>query len=285
MERAKADTVPLKDLVIKELHQVTGIGRTIDLRYRSNRIVVAGTVAAAGVAAIREYLSDAPNFIDAGMVGVGAFLAWALSREIDPDRPTTATLAMVIAAALGLVAPPAGLAAAVLMLAMRVIVGSVGTHVRLVDTLVIAGSAALAATSPAGLPVAGAAAYALLRRRHRLAAALVVGAFAVAFLLVGPELDLEVPSSALVLGLSALAMAGLLWLQPGHVAASADNGSPIDADHVAAARRTLLASLLVSTFLISDAFVTDMGPALAAIAATGASAAQRTLIASRGRDK
>ena len=269
--------MPITDLISKDLHKVTGIGRTIDLRYRSNQIVVGGTVAAAVLAGVAGYLADSPDLVEAGVVGLGTFLAWALAREIDPDHPASATLSMVIAMALGLIAPPAALAAAVVMLAMRVIVGSVGTHLRLVDSLVIAGSAALAATSPAGLPVAGAASYALLRRRHRLASALVVLAAVPAFAIADWTLAFGLPSLWVGAGLGIMGLAELLWLRPSHIAATADSGDPIQARHVTAARRTLLATLLVASLVLPARFVTEMGPALAALSATGLMAAQRAL--------
>lgn len=76
------------------MRHITGLSRIIDLRYPSNRLAVLVTMAAGsvGLAAGEQRISAATSMAGA------AFLGWAIAREIDPDRPITASIVAPVAA-------------------------------------------------------------------------------------------------------------------------------------------------------------------------------------------
>jgi hypothetical protein len=109
------------------MDRFTGLARSIDLRYASNRIAIVATAAAAliGFAAGQDQLGTAIS------LGGATFLAWAIGREIDPDRPLTASVAAPLAMASAWVDiegghPPALGALYVTLVATRVIVRTTG---------------------------------------------------------------------------------------------------------------------------------------------------------------
>ncbi|MFN8608125.1 MAG: hypothetical protein U0931_11380 [Vulcanimicrobiota bacterium] len=69
-------------------------------------------------------------------LGLSVFLAWALTRELDPDHPASAVLAAGLA---GLGGYSSGLF--VLLLALRLVNRSPGTPARLLDSLLVLGLA------------------------------------------------------------------------------------------------------------------------------------------------
>lgn len=107
----------------------THLGRPIDLRYSSNRFAVAAAAVFAGAA----FFLDAP-FIQ---VGGAAFLAWALARELDPDRTLTANLAALTGGGAAILLDGASLGALYLLLvAARVLTRSTGLSPRSGDLAV-----------------------------------------------------------------------------------------------------------------------------------------------------
>jgi hypothetical protein len=73
-----------------QLRRVTGLYRKVDLAYPSNRLaVIVSIIASALVAVITRDLSI--GFLS----GATTFSAWALGRELDPDRPRTANLSVI----------------------------------------------------------------------------------------------------------------------------------------------------------------------------------------------
>lgn len=80
------------------MYRYTGLGRTIDLRFPSNRLIVAVALISSAVA---YTFADAEPVMAAITVGGSAFFGWAIAREIDPDRTLSAAIAASTAAALG----------------------------------------------------------------------------------------------------------------------------------------------------------------------------------------
>lgn len=80
---------------------MTSLGRPLDLRYRSNRLVlILSCVAAIGAAipfVVWEFSFVALDRVLGSFLFV--FLAWAIGREYDPDRPATANLSAGIVVA------------------------------------------------------------------------------------------------------------------------------------------------------------------------------------------
>lgn len=171
---------------------VSSLGRPIDPSYPSNRYAVAATFAAGAIGSVVAFVSGEGPAESLGwgvVAGGAAFLAWAIGREIDPDRSSTAALAAPVAAAFVVAGRPSLWSAAAVLLATRVLVRSTGVAPKPVDlafAALVAGAAA--GTSSAGLPVgiltgAALAADRLLPRPARRSA--VVGAVAAAAIAVG----------------------------------------------------------------------------------------------------
>ncbi len=79
---------------------ISSIGRPVDLRVRTNQVIAIETLAVMAVAAIVRVANGASTLDGAkhGIVaGAAVFLAWAISRELDPDAPWGAFLAPVFA--------------------------------------------------------------------------------------------------------------------------------------------------------------------------------------------
>ena len=73
-----------------QLRRVTGLYRKVDLAYPSNRLaVIVSIIATLLVTVITRDLSIA------FLTGATTFSAWALGRELDPDRPRTANLSAI----------------------------------------------------------------------------------------------------------------------------------------------------------------------------------------------
>jgi hypothetical protein len=73
-----------------QLQRATGLYRKIDLRYPSNRLAVIVALTASVLLAVitRDGLISIVS-------GAATFSAWALGRELDPDRPRTANLSAI----------------------------------------------------------------------------------------------------------------------------------------------------------------------------------------------
>jgi len=151
---------------------ITALARTINPRLRTHQFhmavaILGGLIVLAveteGLGSITEALPLAAN------AAVTVFLAWAITREIDPDEARTANLAAVLAVAGRLLAGPANLAALVmLLLATRITLRSTGLPPTMLDGLVFLPTAAfLAGRTVTGWMAALTLAYALARD-HRL---------------------------------------------------------------------------------------------------------------------
>ncbi|MCB2223939.1 MAG: hypothetical protein KQH83_07160 [Actinobacteria bacterium] len=132
----------------------SGIGRDLSFRVPSNRFVLIAAPVAGVAWGIWKLATGHPfdhAVVRVFVAGGAAFLAWALGRELDPDRPWTAGLAAVLAAAiLGAGIPSLWVAFAVLM-AARVASRSTGVAPGPVDLAVLVGVSAGAGATDTGL--------------------------------------------------------------------------------------------------------------------------------------
>lgn len=130
-----------------KLYQITRLVRPFDLSKTSNRISVLGPVLVAlGSLGWDIATGHSPEIVDAAWAAITAFLAWATARELDPDRPHTATLAMALAAlaaVIGVWEVPL-VVSAIVLLGLRVLVGSVGGDLKPGDLVLIVGLATFA---------------------------------------------------------------------------------------------------------------------------------------------
>ncbi len=116
---------------------ITGIGRSLQPDLRSHRIAFAGAVlTSVSYAAFAVATERAPT--DAPIAGIVVFIAWAVGRELDPDRPNVAAWSMPIAFAASIYDLPSALASAVALIGIRLIAGTVGAAVTWVDVAVFA---------------------------------------------------------------------------------------------------------------------------------------------------
>jgi hypothetical protein len=258
------------------LYEHTGLGRHLDVRLLSNRVAVAVTALVGIIAFAARWLftADFDLLADgyaAGATAVGVFLAWAIARELDPDRPRVATIAMVLAAGLTLLGTPAPAVAGIALLAFRILVGSVGTRLRPADIAVLLGAAAYAGTRPEAWPAAAALVVATAMTRPTKNAALPIGLGATAIL--GALVSSAAPAFAslsatsfALLGATAAAIA-LAWRVPA-VASTDDRGSKRISTGSVVAARLLATAVVVGTMTFSGgaAAVTPIVASLAAVA-------------------
>jgi hypothetical protein len=247
----------------------TGIGRPLDPRLVSNRIAVAGGLLGTVLALVLQWINgESINIIAAGAMGVGVFLAWAIARELDPDHPSSATFAVAIAAGAIAFGPSASGAVAVAMLGARVMVGTVGTHLRPADIVVLSAAAAYAGTRPEGW---GAAALLIAgvfvarpRRSGVIAATLAIATLAGAAL-AGTTSAPGTPTSLTVALIALTVVATAISYPARRVASHTDNGrSPISATRVTMARVGIASAIVVGGVLGADGAQT-LAPAIAAL--------------------
>lgn len=258
------------------LYEHTGLGRHLDVRLLSNRVAVAVTalVGVVAFAARWVFVADFDLLADgyaAGATAVGVFLAWAAARELDPDRPGVATIAMVVAAGLALLGSPAPAVVGIALLAFRILVGSVGTRLRPADIAVLLGAAAYAGTRPEAWPAAAALVVATAMTRPTRNAALPIGLGAAAILgalvsSAAPAFAAPSATTLALLGVTAAATA-LSWRVPA-VGSTDDRGvKRISTGSVVAARLLAAAVVVVTaTFSGGAVAVTPIVASLAAVA-------------------
>lgn len=254
-----------------KLHEVTGLGRPIDPASRSNRIALAGATLFGGLALFITWLqAGAPDLARAVGVGIGAFLAWAIARELDPDRPRTATLALVVGGIFALFAAPALIVSAVILLGARILAGTVGTDLRALDLMVVIGAAGVAGTRPSAWPAIAVLGYAVWRTRPARTSWVITAIAASAIggaLLAGAAVDLSAPGIGTVVLVSLGLAVGLARRSVDQVVSVCDSGvTLIDSDRVARARQATLIGI-VGGSLVSPAGALALGPAVAAVLA------------------
>jgi hypothetical protein len=134
---------------------ITTVGRPVDLRRASNRLAMTAAVAFTVVATLATLLAT-----DAGLAaslwrglatGLGAFLAWAIGRELDPDHPAAARDAVLAYVLVAVTGAPEVVATAAVLVAVRILARTTGrapTRLDLAGLIVVAG---LAGQSSVGL--------------------------------------------------------------------------------------------------------------------------------------
>jgi len=140
--------------VSPDLARWTSIGRPIDPAWPTNRaIAVLSGLVVLGTAAIellagRGETGLGTSIVDGVLAGLAVFLAWALARELDPDRDHAAFAAALIALVLALwLGPPRFGPLVLLLLSLRIVNRTVGPPARPLDTLAILALAAWVAWS------------------------------------------------------------------------------------------------------------------------------------------
>jgi len=134
----------------------TGIGRKLDLDYPSNRYALVATLLA-GLGTLLWRWSTGADDIWAWSfrVAVGAFLAWAIGRELDPDDTGSAGLAAVVVVPLMVLGAPSLASSVAILLATRITVRTTGISPHLIDGMLLTVGAAYLGARPESWPALG----------------------------------------------------------------------------------------------------------------------------------
>ncbi len=175
------------------MHRLTALARIVDPRLPSHRRVL--TVATLSAIAAWGYAGGSRDGLGIAFnAGVASFLAWAIARELDPDRPAAGTAAAVISGVVSIVVGPSMLLVTVLaLLTARILHRSTGLPPTLLDLLALLGVAYVGSRSASGWAVGLALAFAVARDhrlpdpapRRQLLAAFLIAATATAGAVVG----------------------------------------------------------------------------------------------------
>tara|TARA_R110002094_G_scaffold9635_1_gene19131 strand:- start:3259 stop:4119 length:861 start_codon:yes stop_codon:yes gene_type:complete len=126
----------------KPIYRLSSIARPLEPQYPTNRaVLILLPLIALATGAAAFVLRDAglAGAASAGLAGLlAAFLAWALGREVDPDRNEAAFIAMALTvAALILGYTPALWVLALALMATRIVVRTVGQAAKLTDLAIV----------------------------------------------------------------------------------------------------------------------------------------------------
>ena len=122
----------------------------MDLTLLSNRTIIALTAVALIAGLVLVFVSDASVWLPVIAAGT-TFLAWALTRELDPDRNLTAVVAAVLSAGWVLAGyDVALLALGGMILVGRLLVETTGRRPLLTDLAIVAAVATVIAFTPVG---------------------------------------------------------------------------------------------------------------------------------------
>ncbi|MGB7859531.1 MAG: hypothetical protein WBM90_03455 [Acidimicrobiia bacterium] len=249
----------------------TGLGRPIDLTNVSNRWAVGISVLAGLTQGALLLLGDGDgDLLLPAMVSISVFLAWAVARELDPDHPATAILAIAIAVPIILVTSgPTPAVAAAALLGVRVMTGTVGRSLTLLDIAVMATAGIYSGIRVESWPITILIAVVLFLDggdHSRAWAILTVAGAALVALVVAngptPLLDISVVAQLVAIGL-----AMLLSIPVREVNSRSDsNGILLSARRITLARASL-GSALAAGVILSGGNIGPIAPALAALTA------------------
>jgi hypothetical protein len=140
----------MADLLVRRISVVV---RLFDPRLPSNRLVLIAFAGAFIVGSALEVRSGEP-WTSAAAGGLQAafavLLSWAIAREIDPDRPTSATIAIGAGAVILLTGEARLAVVMTVMFAVRVVARSAGKPPTNADLIWLLGLCAFSSLSPAG---------------------------------------------------------------------------------------------------------------------------------------
>lgn len=254
----------------------TGLGRSLDPRHPISRRGFIGSIAAGAITLGVSIVDGSWDLTAAVIAGIATFLAWAVTRELDPDRPVAADLAMVVALIATFFGSPSLGAVGVALIALRLVAGTVGRRLFPTDLAVLIAAAVYAGTQgiawAAGLALLGA----VLRRSDvsRWAAAAVGVAGFTAAVVATPVVEFA-PTTATMLLTAVAALAALG--QPGQVSSATDAGETTIQTHDVRMARLTAASIIVGAAALVPGAGWALAPITAALVGTALPSIQRTL--------
>ncbi|MCP4965887.1 MAG: hypothetical protein GY926_11680 [bacterium] len=257
-------------------HSASALGRTIDFEYPSNVVAVFGSLATATLFGSYNILASAPLQTSWGAAGMGAFLAWAIARELDPDNTRSAAIAIAVSTVVSLVATPSLLTALGILLGVRLLTGSVDVSMGRLDPILLVGLGALLGagrTTPAAIPVllAGIVVFGDRSRRSILVAAAAAGAAVATLILTQPLVTWHRPDAWTVAFLVATVGVAVLIIPAPEPVSQTDFGEQRLVGWRVSAARGAGAGTVVIAFLLSgetgtkDVYAT-VGAALVGVA-------------------
>lgn len=261
------------------IYRYSSLGRTLDPRLPTNRLI-AGLTLLAGLAGGLLALpggGDLSAALGAGLwAGAAVFIAWALTREIDPDYPYSAFVSagLALVACLLLGAPPLDLLAlAAVVISLRLINRIVGPPFHWLDSLILLALALLLAIMGEGLTaVVIGVAFALdglmlpPLRRHLAFAAVAIAAGIVALAAHPPAVARPEGAASNVLFVIVLAF-GFLLITTNHVTSLCDVPEyRLSVARVQAAMVWLLAVAVLTGFTAGATALTSFLPVWAGLA-------------------
>jgi hypothetical protein len=253
-----------------DLSAHTGLGRHIDPRIPSNFFALVGSIAAGAIVLIAGIVREGtPELLAPATTAVAVFLAWAIARELDPDRNLSAAIALVVAGLGVMLGAPAPGAAAVVLLMARILAGTVGGSLRAADRAVLVAVAAYAGTRPEAWAAALLLVVAVLvtrPARYQLVAG-AMGAAGVAAAFVSgavPSMGLPSVTNGALIAMTMIALGGSLRTSP--VTSRTDAGDAvIGTTRVAAARLASGIAVLTGSLLVIDYGAVVLTPVIAAL--------------------
>lgn len=266
---------------------ITSLARPIDVRYASNRLALTALVAGFVLGTVLTLVLTDATVVDALLAGlgygVGAFLAWAIGREVDPGDDRAARLAVLAYAVVAFAGRPELAAVAAVLVAVRIVARTTGRAPTPVDLAALVVLAGIAGATAAGFMAACALTLALWLDTRRdddphmtpqLAAAGVafVAAFAVT-LITGAFLsgwDGPTPFDAVVVIVTALAATRMRVVIADTTADL--TREPLDPVRVRRGQQLAAATAAVGILWTGFQGVGALGPVLAAMVGAGAAA-------------
>jgi hypothetical protein len=193
----------------------SALGRPLDPRYPSNLIAVFGSGAAVLFFFIYNLMADDPLPTSAISAGFTVFLAWAISRELDPDHNASAYVAMLLAFVSVLFVTASPLFGFGVLIGTRLATGTVGLRVGRRDLPFVVGFGALLGSGVNSLAAVAALVIGILvidrySRRSLATAVVTVVAAAAVFAIRSPAIVWGTPGAwDLALGLGVRVSLGL----------------------------------------------------------------------------
>jgi hypothetical protein len=219
------------------------------------------------------------TIVDSLLTGVAVFVAWATTRELIPDHPGSASFAMVLALGAAIYAQPSALIAAIALIGVRLVAGTVGAPVGNLD-IVALGIIGIASGAIAVLWIVAVAIGAWIwtapevgRLRSVAGVVFVVGtgfgiAAAYGLGLTYGRPEAEITATAYVLAATAGA-AMLLASRPTTVVSSTDaGGARIDVARIRLARLAAGAFIMWAAVIGGQSGFWSIAPVMASLVAT-----------------
>jgi hypothetical protein len=262
------------------MYQYTSLGRPLDFTYRSNRFIAAISITTI-IFGTGVQLAEGSLLRDSLLwglqAGLSVFLTWAIAREIDPDFPTSAALASLLAFGAVFILPkPAPGVSFWFLIASRLLNRSTGVKPKFFDYIsfnalcvwqVIDSSALFGILGCVVLILD----YALARKSKipvYFSAPLLI--FSIYWLIKSNQvLHFSPPQNGIVLGLTAI---GFLYFLVIHRTRTVKTSCDVSADLLSPLRIQTcqifnLAAPILGLLLLSENLIQDFIPILTAVAA------------------